>query len=927
MDHSRGTYPSGSAGAAGSGSGHHNGATAAAAMNGDLSRSAPGVRNQLLEAQLGQASSSLGCLSGKFLETPEINICEMGSLEDLDILEELEGLEEVCVDSEPEDGDDTSDVSSQYSDSFASIQDLLSKAPEKRSADDLDVIMDYIQHLPAFANMTLPVREKLCALMRLQTYERARTVLVRSGEEVDRWWVVFGGAVELVRESYEPAVFHLGEAFGVSRAHKKKVIQAGSLVTRGTETLLLSVAAEQFHDVFAQSEQATVEVVEDGALVMVTEYRKTGKTEWGQVVVRGARAKLVAHLVVGDYDPAYAEDFLLTYRTFMTATELAELLEQLFLHAELRDRVARVVLLWANNHIEDFNGSVEMIGFLRTFRRQLEETNFLGELRLLTIAVQSKGTFPLVEHAGGDSDAPHDQQHVAGRSRLAPQQHAHQNGISGHLSSSSGALNAVGGGGVGGAADSSPRSSTLFGRRLHGFAKRYASTSNMRSASMRVASAPHARKTSLSVPMNSSPAGGGGGSSSASVVAASANRPSRPTSPSSLLPLSVIKLYRHDHQHRYLTVGAATTALDLVRMGVRQFEMPDSEESFSLCRITVSQQGVVQQTRLPDAFANLPAELRPMSRFYLKSNKTTTNLVHGSSLVTDIMHDGACDLLSLDTRDVARVVTLQSFLTFRRISGAEYVNYIWDLNGNGSGSGGKDLPGGKEQSDFQRFSSTTNNEMFWVVTEIVSEPSMQQRVRKIKFFLKVAKLCRSLRNFNTMFAITSGLSYGAVTRLRQTWEKLGARDIKSIEEMQILMNPSRNMLTYRSMVSSVSAPIVPFFPVVTKDLTFIYLGNDDRIDGLINFEKLRMMAREIRHINGFHASSYDVTRMLRDPKDKLTDRDVRKIYEQWFSMRRVEHYLKDLNIISDEAELDAMAQKAEPPPSVRNTSGSTLEIR
>ena len=41
---------------------------------------------------------------------------------------------------------------------------------------------------------------------------------------------------------------------------------------------------------------------------------------------------------------------------------------------------------------------------------------------------------------------------------------------------------------------------------------------------------------------------------------------------------------------------------------------------------------------------------------------------------------------------------------------------------------------------------------------------------------------------------------------------------------------------------------IPFFPVVKKDLTFIHLGNDSKVDGLVNFEKLRMMAREVRRV-------------------------------------------------------------------------------
>lgn len=49
---------------------------------------------------------------------------------------------------------------------------------------------------------------------------------------------------------------------------------------------------------------------------------------------------------------------------------------------------------------------------------------------------------------------------------------------------------------------------------------------------------------------------------------------------------------------------------------------------------------------------------------------------------------------------------------------------------------------------------------------------------------------------------------------------------------------------------------IPFYPVVKKDLTFIRDGNDSKIDGLINFEKLRMMAKEIRRICNMSLSFY-----------------------------------------------------------------------
>ena len=64
------------------------------------------------------------------------------------------------------------------------------------------------------------------------------------------------------------------------------------------------------------------------------------------------------------------------------------------------------------------------------------------------------------------------------------------------------------------------------------------------------------------------------------------------------------------------------------------------------------------------------------------------------------------------------------------------------------------------------------------------------------------------------------------------------------------MDPSRNMAKYRNLINSelVHPPMIPFFPVVKKDLTFLHLGNDSEMDGLVNFEKLRMIAKEIRQI-------------------------------------------------------------------------------
>ena len=109
--------------------------------------------------------------------------------------------------------------------------------------------------------------------------------------------------------------------------------------------------------------------------------------------------------------------------------------------------------------------------------------------------------------------------------------------------------------------------------------------------------------------------------------------------------------------------------------------------------------------------------------------------------------------------------------------------------------------------------------MFWVVSEVCSEHNLMRRQKVIKQFIKIARHCRECRNFNSMFNILSGLRYGAVSRLRQTWEKVPTKYQKLFSDMEDLMDPSRNMSKYRNLVNNgdqVQPPIVSTHSILLK---------------------------------------------------------------------------------------------------------------
>jgi len=75
-----------------------------------------------------------------------------------------------------------------------------------------------------------------------------------------------------------------------------------------------------------------------------------------------------------------------------------------------------------------------------------------------------------------------------------------------------------------------------------------------------------------------------------------------------------------------------------------------------------------------------------------------------------------------------------------------------------------------------RFNRISN----WVSSEIVSEGKLKQRVGLLRYFIKLARKCLKLNNFNAVMEINAGLLSNSVYRLKKTWEQLPAKTKKKI---------------------------------------------------------------------------------------------------------------------------------------------------
>nr|CAH7749628.1 unnamed protein product [Callosobruchus chinensis] len=940
---------------------------------------------------------------------------------------DLTGLVESIVDSDEEDDLAESMDSLTVRDR---VRDCLEKEPSERTEDDIETLLEFTQHLKAFTNMTLAVRRALCSVMVFAVVEKAGTMVMNDGEELDSWSVLVNGSVEIIIPDEPPQTLYMGDAFGILPT-MDKLYHKGVMYTKCDDCQFVCITQSDYYRILHQGEENTRRHESDGQLVMVTEVRGSAEPSCNRrdhVVIRATPEYLMLQLIQENslIDPTYVEDFLLTHRVFIQSPLfVANKLLEWFKNEDVRDRVTRVVLLWVNNHFTDFETDPDMIEFLETFEQGLENSNMQGQQRLLNIACAAKARLRNVVLARPNREEPLNFQIRGGFERnfgifidkvdkkskaeevglKRGDQIIEVNGQSFEHMSLARALEILRG--------STHLSITVKFNLLHFKEMLNTPGNSPRPRSRKVSDLPklpadpRARLSSVdgniilsteppaSQPVTiNSPAKEGKKQSFMTLgpkrrlqkalmkmnilpkniindffsVALSQDQVDSFNPPSNLgsnlyqsqsnpdlmsicmdeynrcsdYPEHVLKVYKPDQSYKYLLVHKETTAHEVVMLALQEFGISDLSNNFSLCEVSVTDTQTIKQRRLPDQLQNLAERIGLSSRYYLKTNGVTETLVP-DELAPELVRESAVHFLQLNAVEVAIQLTLQDFSIFRQIEPTEYIDDLFELKSKY----------GTPMLD--QFAALVNKEMFWVVSEVCAEHNPVRRMKIIKQFIKVARQCKECKNFNSMFAIISGLGHGAVSRLRQSWDKLPGKYQRVFSELQQLMDPSRNMSKYRQLISAeqTQPPIIPFYPVVKKDLTFIHLGNDSKIEGLINFEKLRMIAKEVRSLSNMCSSPYDLLTMLelggqpasnamvalnqlttassqyhtqgqatvKRRKKSTAAPNPKKMFEESQMVRRVKAYLNNLHVETDEQRLHEMSLECEPAAAAATTTG------
>ncbi|KAF7365388.1 hypothetical protein MVEN_00411200 [Mycena venus] len=158
---------------------------------------------------------------------------------------------------------------------------------------------------------------------------------------------------------------------------------------------------------------------------------------------------------------------------------------------------------------------------------------------------------------------------------------------------------------------------------------------------------------------------------------------------------------------------------------------------------------------------------------------------------------------------------------------------------------------------------TSNKIALWVAESVLSKEDSRRRAGAVKHLISVADRCRALNNFSTMAAITAGLNTPPIRRLKRTWEQVNQRYMALFGACEMTIDSNKNFTKYRSMMTSVIPPCVPFIGVFLSTLQFIQDGNPDNLPApnakegsgstLVNFRKRQKASEVINDIKRWQA--------------------------------------------------------------------------
>ena len=177
----------------------------------------------------------------------------------------------------------------------------------------------------------------------------------------------------------------------------------------------------------------------------------------------------------------------------------------------------------------------------------------------------------------------------------------------------------------------------------------------------------------------------------------------------------------------------------------------------------------------------------------------------------------------------------------------------------------------------------------WAISEIVLTQHIEERARCLIKYIHIAAHCRRYRNFATLAQLTIALTSNDVGRLTRTWALVPPRDLRTLQDLETLVTPTRNFYNLRAeMETGSDGGCIPFVMIYTHDLLYnaqrpSEVAASPTTAPLVNFERCRIAAAVVKTLlRLLEASSYYNFQPIEGVTERclwmgaLTDAEIRR---------------------------------------------------
>lgn len=211
-----------------------------------------------------------------------------------------------------------------------------------------------------------------------------------------------------------------------------------------------------------------------------------------------------------------------------------------------------------------------------------------------------------------------------------------------------------------------------------------------------------------------------------------------------------------------------------------------------------------------------------------------------------------CTILDFEPLELARQLTLVASQIFCGIHSEELLGLEWNKKGS-------------QKSSNVRTICSLNTDLAHVVGDTILGPEdAKRRAQMIKHWAKIAVCCLELNNYESLMAIMCSLNSSVVQRLKRTWEVVSKNTKGRLEELNAVVDHSKNHASLRRRLETPIAPCLPFLGIYLTDLTFVDAGNPKtrelpgsassetgEVVTVINFDRHMRTAKIISHVQKF----------------------------------------------------------------------------